>query len=386
MATAAETLGPSRRPNVREFTAEEQYYIASQWQLMWRKFKRHRLGLISGVLLLCAYFFALSYDFWVPYDFEDRHEEKLSSPPTWIHVIDNDGNWRLPFVYGASDFVDPVSFKRTYTDDVLNPHPIGLFIQGDLYKFWGIFEWDRHFFGVVPAPGTEGTTIHLFGTDDLGHDVFSRTMSAARISLSVGLVGVILAFALGIIIGGVSGYFGGTIDLVIQRFIEFVIGVPTIPLWMSLSAAVPVTWSPLQTYFAITIVLSVVGWAGLARVVRGKILELRENDYVMAAKVAGSGNMRMLFDHLVPGFMSFLIVHLSLQVPSMILAETTLSFLGLGIRSPAVSWGTMMQDAQNVRTIAIFPWLMIPGAFVILTVLLYNFLGDGLRDAADPYR
>ena len=191
---------------------------------------------------------------------------------------------------------------------------------------------------------------------------------------------------LGIIIGGVSGYFGGTIDLLIQRFIEFVIGVPTIPLWMSLSAAVPVTWSPIQTYFAITIVLSVVGWAGLARVVRGKILELRENDYVMAAKVAGSGNMRMLFDHLVPGFMSFLIVHLSLQVPSMILAETTLSFLGLGIRSPAVSWGTMMQDAQNVRTIAIFPWLMIPGAFVIMTVLLYNFLGDGLRDAADPYR
>lgn len=366
-------------PQIREFTAEEQYYVASQWQLMWRKFRRHRLGFISAILLVVAYFFAMTYDFWVPYDFQARHE-KLSSPPTSIKLQDADGNWRMPFIYGESDVVDPHTFKRTYIQDESKMYPIGLFVQGDVYKFWGLLEWDRHFFGTADG------SIHLFGTDDLGHDVFSRTMSAARISMSIGLVGVILSFVLGILIGGISGYFGGTVDLLIQRFIEFVVSVPTIPLWMAISAAVPVTWSPLQTYFAITVVLSVVGWAGLARVVRGKILELRENDYVMAARVAGAGNMRVLFDHLVPGFMSYLIVHLTLQVPQMILAETTLSFLGLGIRAPAVSWGTLMQDAQNVRTIAIFPWLMIPGAFVIVTVFLYNFVGDGLRDAADPYR
>ncbi|MDE2989805.1 MAG: ABC transporter permease [Chloroflexota bacterium] len=365
--------------SVREFTEEEQYYVASQWQLMWRKFRRHRLGYASGVLLLLGYFFAITYDFWIPYDFTDRHD-KLSSPPTRIHVIDANGTWQMPFVLGTQSVVDPQSFKRTFVEDPELVHPIGLFTQGAPYKFWGLFDWDRHFFGV------EGTTIHLFGTDDLGRDVFSRTLSAARISLSIGLVGVILSFVLGVIIGGISGYFGGTVDLLIQRFIEFVISVPTIPLWMSLSAAVPITWSPLQTYFAITIVLSVVGWAGLARVVRGKILELRENDYVMAARVAGAGNMRVLFDHLVPGFMSYLIVHLTLQVPSMILAETTLSFLRLGIRAPAVSWGTLMQDAQNVSVIAVFPWLMIPGLFVIIAVFLFNFLGDGLRDAADPYR
>ena len=365
--------------SIREFTEEEQYYVASQWQLMWRKFRRHRLGYASGVLLLIGYFFAITYDFWIPYDFTDRHE-KLSAPPSRIHVIDSTGTWQMPFVYGTQSIVDPQSFKRTFEEDPEQVSPIGLFTQGAPYKFWGLFEWDRHFFGV------EGTTIHLFGTDELGRDVFSRTLSAARISLSIGLVGVILSFVLGVIIGGISGYFGGTVDLLIQRFIEFVISVPTIPLWMSLSAAVPITWSPLQTYFAITIVLSVVGWAGLARVVRGKILELRENDYVMAARVAGAGNMRVLFDHLVPGFMSYLIVHLTLQVPSMILAETTLSFLRLGIRAPAVSWGTLMQDAQNVSVIAVFPWLMIPGLFVIIAVFLFNFLGDGLRDAADPYR
>ena len=376
--TDAISAGPTA-PQIREFTAEEQYYVASQWQLMWRKFRRHRLGFVSAILLVVAYLFAMTYDFWVPYDFSSRHE-KLSSPPTKIHLLDGDGNWHRPFIYGESSQVDAHTFKRTFVQDPEKKYPIGLFVQGDVYKFWGLFEWDRHFFG------TDDGSIHLFGTDDLGHDVFSRAMSAARISMSIGLVGVILSFVLGIIIGGISGYFGGTIDLLIQRFIEFVVSVPTIPLWMAISAAVPVTWSPLQTYFAITVVLSVVGWAGLARVVRGKILELRENDYVMAARVAGAGNMRVLFDHLVPGFMSYLIVHLTLQVPQMILAETTLSFLGLGIRAPAVSWGTLMQDAQNVRTIAIFPWLMIPGAFVIMTVFLYNFVGDGLRDAADPYR
>ena len=365
--------------SVREFTEEEQYYVASQWQLMWRKFRRHRLGYASGILLLFGYFLAVTYDFWIPYDFTDRHD-KLSSPPTRIHVIDASGTWQMPFIYGTQSIVDSQTFKRTFVEDPERIHPIGLFTQGAPYKFWGLFEWDRHFFGV------DGATIHLFGTDELGRDVFSRTLSAARISLSIGLVGVILSFVLGIIIGGISGYFGGTVDLIIQRFIEFVVSVPTIPLWMSLSAAVPITWSPLQTYFAITIVLSVVGWAGLARVVRGKILELRENDYVMAARVAGAGNMRVLFDHLVPGFMSYLIVHLTLQVPSMILAETTLSFLRLGIRAPAVSWGTLMQDAQNVSVIAVFPWLMIPGLFVIIAVMLFNFLGDGLRDAADPYR
>ncbi len=364
-----------------EHTADERYYMASQWQLMWRKFSKHKLALASLILLGLLYFVALTYEFWAPYDLHTQHQQHLGMTPSRIHLFDSTGKFRGPFVYGMKGDLDLETFTRVFTEDTSQVYPIRFFVRGDRYRFWGLIESDLHFFG---AQG-EGR-VFLFGTDRLGRDVFSRTLAASRISLSVGLVGVALSFVLGCVLGGISGFFGGTVDIVIQRIVEFLMSIPTIPMWMALSAAVPLRWSPVRTYFAITIILSIIGWAGLARVVRGKLLELREYDYVMAAKVAGASEMQIIFDHLLPGCASYLIVRLTLAIPGMILGETSLSFLGLGMRAPAVSWGTLMQDAQNVQAIAVQPWLLIPGLFVIVVVLLYNFVGDGLRDAADPYR
>jgi peptide/nickel transport system permease protein len=259
-------------------------------------------------------------------------------------------------------------------------YPIRLFAQGEPYHFWGLFKADRHFFGAG-----EGE-VFLLGTDALGRDVFSRVLAGSRISLTIGLIGVFLSFLLGCILGGISGYYGGVPDLIIQRVIEFLGAIPNIPLWMALSAVIPINWPVIRTYFAITIILSVLSWTGLARVVRGKLLELREQDYVTAAKLSGARDWQIIVEHLLPGFMSYLIVHLTLAIPNMILGETALSFLGLGIQPPAVSWGTLLQGAQNVTNIAIYPWLLTPALFVVITVLLYNFVGDGLRDAADPYK
>lgn len=364
-----------------EITAEERYFLASQWQLMWRKFKRHRLAVLSSTLLVLLYFFAITYQFWVPYGRLTKHEDFLSAPPSSIHLFDSEGRFQGPFVYKLDGEIDFDSFTRVYTEDTSQIHRIRFFQKSEPYRFLGLFSTDLHFF--VPE---EGGVIFLFGTDSLGRDLFSRTLAGAQVSLSVGLVGVLVSFVLGCLLGGISGYFGGTTDMLIQRVIEFVIIVPTIPLWMALSAAVPPGWSPVKIYFSITIILSIIGWAGLARVVRGKLLELRESDFVIAAKVAGSTDMQIIVEHLLPGFMSYLIVHLTLAIPNMILGETALSFLGLGIRAPAVSWGTLLKDAQNVRSVAVQPWMLIPGLLVILTVLLFNFIGDGLRDAADPYK
>ena len=361
-------------------SAEERYFIASQRQLVWRKFKRHRLAVISGSVLTLAYLIAFSYEFVAPYGALTQHEGYVHAPPVRIHVVDPEGRLRAPFVYGLQGELDLSTFRRVFLEDASVIHPLRFFVRGERYRFWGSIDGDRHLFDA----GDEGK-VFLLGTDALGRDVLSRVLAGSRISLTIGLVGVLLSFVLGCSLGGISGYFGGTPDLIIQRIIEFLGAIPNIPLWMALSAIIPINWPVIRVYFAITLILSVLSWTGLSRVVRGKLLELREYDFVTAAKLAGSGNGSIIVIHLLPGFLSYLIVHLTLAIPGMILGETALSFLGLGIQPPAVSWGTLLQGAQNVTNISIYPWLLTPALFVVVTVLLYNFVGDGLRDAADPY-
>lgn len=357
----------------------ESYYMASSAQLVWRSFKKHKLGLISAFVLLAMYIIAALAGFFGPYGAWQRHPEHVLAPPTRIHLFDQ-GKLVGPFVYGYVQGTDPETLARTYEEDTTQVSRLRLFVRGEPYKLAGLFETDLHFFG-VEDPGV----IFLFGTDTLGRDVFSRILQGARVSLSIGLLGVIISFILGALLGGISGYFGGTADMIIQRLIEFLNGIPSIPLWMALAAAVPTEWPPLRVYLMITIVLSILGWTGLARTVRGKMLQLRTEDYVMAARFAGSTEMAIIRQHLLPGFMSYLIVHITLAIPGMILGETALSFIGVGLKAPVVSWGVMLQQAQNIRTVAVNPWLMLPGIFVVLTVLCFNFLGDALRDSADPY-
>jgi len=365
----------------QQISEEEKYYIASQWQLMWRKFRKHKLAILGGTILAILYIIAVFCEFFSPQDIYKRNTSYIYCPPQRMHFFDEKGKFYFrPFVYGLKRRLDPKTFRRIYTKDEEKKYPVYFFVHADDYKLWNVLPSDIHLFGVKKG------IIFLFGSDKLGRDLFSRNLYAARISLSIGLVGVSLSFILGIILGGISGYFGGASDMIIQRMIEFLISIPTIPLWMALAAALPEDWSPIKIYFSITIILSIVGWCGLARVVRGKLLELREEDFAMAAKISGATEGRVITRHLLPSFLSYLIVSLTLSIPGMILGETALSFLGLGIRPPAVSWGALMQDAQNFRTVAQNPWLLIPGLFVIITVLVFNFLGDGLRDAADPYK
>ena len=360
-------------------SAEERYFIASQRQLVWRKFKKHRLAVIAGVVLLLAYLVAFTYEVCAPYGSLTQHEGFVHAPPTRIRLIDPDGRLRSPFVYGLTGKVNMETFQREFVEDRSVIHPMRFLVRGEPYRFWGVIDADLHLFDAG-----EGR-MFLLGTDELGRDVFSRILAGSRVSLTIGLVGVLISFVLGCLLGGISGYFGGVPDLIIQRLIEVFNSIPGIPLWMALSAVIPVNWPVLRTYFTITLILSVLSWTGVARVVRGKLLELREYEYVTAARLAGTRAGTIITSHLLPGFMSYLIVSLTLAVPRMILGETALSFLGLGIQPPAVSWGTLLQGAQNVTSIAIYPWLLTPALFVIVTVLLYNFVGDGLRDAADPY-
>ena len=380
MATDSAAATEARGVNgAQAASAEERYFIASQRQLIWRKFRKHRMAVIAGVILLLAYLVAFTYEFCAPYGSLTQHKGFVHAPPTRIRVLDADGRLRSPFVYGLTGKVNLETFQREFVEDRSVMHPVRLLVRGEPYRFWGVIGADLHLFDAGDG------RVFLLGTDELGRDVFSRVLAGSRVSLTSGLVGVMISFVLGCLLGGISGYFGGVPDLVIQRLIEVFNSIPGIPLWMALSAVIPVNWPILRTYFTITIILSVLGWTGVARVVRGKLLELREYEFVTAARLAGTRAGTIITSHLLPGFLSYLIVSLTLAIPRMILGETALSFLGLGIQPPAVSWGTLLQGAQNVTSIAIYPWLLTPALFVIVTVLLYNFVGDGVRDAADPY-
>ena len=364
---------------VKEEQANLDYYSATQWQLIWWRFRRHRSGLTAGILLLTFFVVSLAGEFFAPYSATSRNTDYLLGPPQIPRFIDQSGFSIVPFVPGVTTERDPVTLRLLPVIDNTVRRPIRFFVKGEEYKLFGVFATDRHFFGV------EDGQIHIFGTDDLGRDIFTRTLIATRTSLSIGIIGVLIAFVLALIIGGIAGYYGGWIDYVIQRFTEVVRVIPVIPLYMGLAAAFPVDWSSEEVYFAMTLVLGLVGWPTLARRIRGQLLSLREEDYVIAAEVAGATPFRIITRHLLPAFTSYIIVDLVISFPYMILSETALSFIGLGLRPPAVSWGILLQDAQNIRAIEQAPWLFIPAIFVVLSVLCFTILGDGVRDAADPY-
>jgi peptide/nickel transport system permease protein len=372
------------RPSLLEEKKDEAFFRANQWQLVWWKFRRHKLAQVAVVVLLAFYLVALFAEFISPYDPQHRFKDFTSMPPSRVHILDTQGGLHLPFVYEIKRTRDLVTLLPIYTENVEVRYPVTLFAQGDEYKLWGLIPGNLHLFG-LGLPSGKVQPLFIFGSDTIGHDVLSRIFFGSRISLTVGLVGIFLSFIGGLVLGGLAGFLGGTVDEVIMRFIDVLISLPTIPLWMSLAAALPQDWPQLKTYFFVTIILSILGWTSLARTIRGKMLSLREEDYVMAARLDGEKDPSIIARYMLPGFASYIIVSLTLSIPGMILGETALSFLGIGLRPPTISWGVMLQDAQNLQVIAQFPWLLWPCAFVVLAVLMFNFLGDGLRDAADPY-
>ena len=359
---------------------ENKYLNASTRQLVWWRYKKHALAMI-GLWFICGlYITALLCEFLAPYSKDTRHFENIYAAPTKVRIFDEEGRLSIPFVYGLVLDIDTASQQIRYREDRSQRYPIRFFVRGDPYDFWGLWMSDLHLFG-VDQPGR----IFLFGTDRMGRDMFSRCFYGSRISLSIGMLGVFLSLILGLTLGGVSGYMGGWADSIIQRTIEIIRCFPSIPLWMGLSAAMPPHWPALKVYFVITLILSLIGWTDLARMVRGKLIAIRGEEFVLAARFAGAGHARIIFRHLLPSFTSHIIVTVTLAIPGMVLAETALSFLGIGLRPPITSLGVLLKEAQNVTTIALYPWLLIPVLFVIATVLSFNFVGDGLRDAVDPY-
>jgi peptide/nickel transport system permease protein len=369
-ASAATKLSPE----------QEKAALASQWRLMWLKFRRHKLAVWSGAFLVTVYVVAMLCEIFTPYGSQSRNTEFVRAPPQGVHLF-HEGSFVGPFVYGYKMKLDVETLRRNYEIDTSTPHPIRFFCRGETYEFWGLFEASGRLF----CPPERGT-LFLMGTDRLGRDIFSRILYGARISLTIGVLGVSVSFILGIIIGGLAGYYGGPFDTATQRVIEVVQSLPHIPLWMALASIMPPSWGPLVVYFGITIILGLIDWTSLARAVRSKLLSLREEDYVLAAQLMGARTPRIVGRHLIPGFMSHIIAKATVAIPGMILGETALSFLGLGLRAPITSWGVMLNEAQNINVVALYPWLMLPVVPVILVILAFNFLGDGLRDAADPYR
>lgn len=354
---------------------------ASQRQLIWRRFRRHRLAVLGLNVLVLFYLVAVFAEFFAPYGKRAKFRHFENSPPSRIHVVSSEGQLTWPFVYRTDKTLNEETFRYRFDEDTSQPYPIRLLVRGETYRVLGLIPCNLHLFGTTD----DQVPVLLFGADRRGRDIYSRVVYGARISLFIGLGGVFLSFLLGCTLGGLAGYFGGIIDEITQRTIELIMSVPKLPLWMALSAAIPQDWSVTATYFAITLVLATLGWTGLARVVRGKLLSLRDEEFVIAAEVSGASTMRVIWKHMIPAFFSYLVVSLTLAVPGMILGETALSFLGLGMQEPAVSWGVLLSATMDVAVVRLYPWYLIPALFVIITVLMFNFVGDGLRDAADPY-
>jgi peptide/nickel transport system permease protein len=358
---------------------QERYFFASQWRLIWWRLRKHRLAMISLWFLVGLYGIIPFVEVLAPYALRTRHPDNVFSPPQRVHLF-HEGRLVGPFVYGHTMTLDMQTLKRQYREDRFRLYRVRFLTRGEDYEFWGWWRASWHLVGVE-----EGGTLFLLGTDRLGRDMLSRIIYGARISLTVGLIGISVSFVLALILGGLSGYYGGKVDMVIQRLIEVLRSFPELPLWMALSAALPARLDPILVYVGITIILGVIDWTGLARSVRGKLLSLREEDFATAALLMGGSPAYVIRKHLLPAFTSHLIVSATLSIPKMILGETALSFLGLGLRPPITSWGVLLTEAQNMNAVALYPWLMAPVLAVVLTVLAFNFLGDGLRDAADPY-